>query len=111
MAWAITGCLDWQENGLVIPPKVRAATDAYFDRQDVFAQWLSQETVAGADFDDTNTRLFDSWRCFVKDNGEDPGSMKLLAERMNRAGFSGPHPTRKDGKSVRVYRGLRALKL
>ena len=45
--WAIEGGLDWQRDGLVIPPKVQAATAAYFDRQDVFAQWLAQETVAG----------------------------------------------------------------
>jgi putative DNA primase/helicase len=107
--WLIVGCLDWQRNGLVIPEKVRVATDAYFDRQDVFAHWLSQETLRDAEQEDTSTRLFKSWAVFAKDNGEDVGSQKALAERLQQAGFSGPHPTTRDGKPVRVWRGLKAV--
>jgi putative DNA primase/helicase len=109
LAWAIEGCLDWQTNGLVLPAKVQAATGAYFERQDVFTQWLAQETLRGTDLHDTNTRLFRSWSSFAKDNGEDAGTMKAFAERMNRAGFSGPHPTTLNNVKCRVYRGVRAL--
>jgi putative DNA primase/helicase len=108
-SWLIDGCLDWQANGFSVPAKVRTATDAYFDRQDVFAQWLDQECVRGIELKDTNKRLFKSWETFAKDSGEAPGTSKTFAERMNRAGFQGPRPTKIDGKNVRVYHGLKAL--
>lgn len=109
LAWAIAGCLDWQKHGLIIPEKVRAATDAYFQDQDVFKQWLDDETVAGEGLLDTNTRLMQSWTSYAKEHGEVPGNSKQFAERMRRYGASGPHVTSKDGKSLRVFRGLRAL--
>jgi putative DNA primase/helicase len=111
LAWLVNGCLLWQEHGLATPDKVRAATDEYFERQDVFAQWLAQETVAGAGLSDHTERLFKSWTGFAKDNGEDPGTSKTFAERMKRAGFK-----QKDafalspgGKKLRGYSGLKGL--
>lgn len=109
LAWAIVGCLDWQRNGLIIPDKVRAATDTYFEDQDVFKQWLDDETTEAGGLSDTNTRLMQSWTAYAKEHGELAGNARQFAERMRRAGFSGPHPTRKDNKSVRVFRGLKAL--
>jgi putative DNA primase/helicase len=111
LAWLVEGCLLWQAHGLVTPAKVRAATDEYFERQDVFAQWLAQETVAGSGLSDHTERLFKSWTSFAKDNGEDPGTSKTFAERMLRAGFK-----KKDsfalvpgGKKLRGYSGLKGL--
>ena len=109
LQWAIAGCLDWQENGLMVPDKVKAATDAYFERQDVFAHWLEQETSRGSDLEDTSARLFKSWSAFAKDNGEDAGKQKSLAEKLQRAGFRGPITTRREGKGVRVWHGLKAI--
>jgi putative DNA primase/helicase len=34
--WMIEGCIDWQKNGLIRPDKVIAATEEYFDEQDIF---------------------------------------------------------------------------
>jgi len=42
LQWMISGCLDWQVNGLVKPPIVVTATDEYFADQDLFAQWLGE---------------------------------------------------------------------
>ena len=39
----IDGCLDWQANGLIRPASVSAATDEYFEEQDLFGQWLEEE--------------------------------------------------------------------
>jgi len=109
LAWAIAGCLDWQRHGLLIPEKVRIATDQYFKDQDVFKQWLETETVAGGELSDRNTRLFQSWTAFAKENGELPGNAKQFAERLRRSGFSGPTVTRLNGEPCRVFRGLKAL--
>jgi putative DNA primase/helicase len=109
LQWAIDGCLDWQKHGLIIPDKVRAATDRYFDRQDIFAQWLEQWTDRGPEFEDTSTDIYKSWAAFCKGCGEHPGSQKSLAEKLSRAGFEGPAVTRRDGRGVRIWSGLKVL--
>jgi putative DNA primase/helicase len=43
LRWAIEGCLDWQQNGLVRPAIVSDATNAYFETQDVLGQWLDEK--------------------------------------------------------------------
>jgi hypothetical protein len=49
LGWALKGCLDWQLHGLG-RPRASAATDEYFEEQDLFGQWVEErcETGAGA---------------------------------------------------------------
>jgi putative DNA primase/helicase len=42
LAWALVGCLDWQEAGLAPPEAVRAATAGYFESEDTIAQWIDE---------------------------------------------------------------------
>lgn len=108
LQWCVAGALDWQRNGLVVPEKVRVATAAYFDRQDSFQHWLETECSRAAGLEDSTARVFKSWASFAKDNGENPGSQKSLAERLQRAGFTSS-VTRRDGKGVRLWHGLKVL--
>jgi putative DNA primase/helicase len=111
LQWAIEGCLDWQRNGLVIPKKVREATAEYFERQDSFAHWLQQETRTDRpDFEATNEELFRSWKKFAQDVGEDPKSQKALTEKLQQRGFKRePYPVKRNGKSVRIWKGIKVL--
>jgi putative DNA primase/helicase len=108
--WMIQGCLDWQQHGLVLPERVRTATERYFERQDVFTQWLEEHAVRGVGLQELNTRVFQSWEKFAKACGEPPGTNKTFSATLNKvAGLSGPHPTHIGGKSCRAYRGLRVV--
>jgi putative DNA primase/helicase len=55
LAWAVRGCLDWQEEGLAPPACVLEETAAYRKDQDVIGQFLDEctqverTTSAGAD--------------------------------------------------------------
>ncbi len=111
LGWLVNGCLLWQQHGIVAPAKVQAATDEYFERQDVFAQWLAQETIAGAGLSDHSDRLLKSWTAFAKDNGENPGTFRTFAERMKRAGFrpKDAFALSPGGKKLRGYSGLKGL--
>ncbi|MDZ7842604.1 MAG: phage/plasmid primase, P4 family [Gammaproteobacteria bacterium] len=81
LQWAIDGCLDWQHNGLVVPDAVTRETDAYFDVQDTFTQWLVECTEKKSETTgEPSARLFASWAAWSKKQGEDAGSSK---------GFSG----------------------
>ena len=57
LSWMIEGCLDWQANGLIRPEVATRATQAYFDEQDIFAQWIEDCCELG-DFADTTANLW-----------------------------------------------------
>ena len=51
LGWMIRGSLQWQQRGLDPPPVVRAATDAYFETQDVLSDWLDTDAVRGQTYE------------------------------------------------------------
>jgi putative DNA primase/helicase len=87
LRWMIDGCIDWQESGLRPAPTIVEATNQYFEAQDIFAQWLSEE----CDFEPGNefktemaTPLFQSWVAFAKSSGIEPGTRTRFGERLGR---------------------------
>ena len=42
LRWLIDGCLDWQRNGLIRPTVVTAATEVYFEEQNLFDDWVAE---------------------------------------------------------------------
>jgi putative DNA primase/helicase len=106
LRWMIDGCLDWQANGLVRPPVVRAATAAYFADQDSVQQWLDDCCNVAPDLVDTNQSLFASWRAYAERHNEPAGSSKGLAHRLDKLGFRAI----KDQEGIRG-RGFKGLKV
>lgn len=88
LAWAVQGCLDWQQRGLDTPAAVLDATSDYRDDMDVVGAFLD---------DCTETRLghltqssvlhtrFDYW---ARANGHEPLTAKALAARLVERGFT-----------------------
>jgi len=106
LSWAIRGALDWQENGLVRPAIVEAATRDYFAREDTFACWLEDDCELVPGKATLTTDLFDSWRDYAYRNREDPGTLKrTFPERLQRAGFEGVK--NRGGIRGRGYMGLK----
>lgn len=88
LQWAIDGCLDWQQNGLIVPEAVTKETEGYFADQDVFAQWLDECTEPKYETSgEPSARLFASWKDWALRQGEDPGTAKRFGERMLSAGY------------------------
>jgi putative DNA primase/helicase len=83
----IDGFLDWQEHGLVLPDIVKQATNAYFEDEDVFGRWISEKCQCAPGLKSKAIALYESWREFAEANGEDPGSMKAMAEQLAQRGF------------------------
>ena len=48
LRWMIDGCLDWQENGFVLPDVVKQATSDYFEDEDLFGRWIAEKCECGA---------------------------------------------------------------
>lgn len=108
LSWMIEGCLDWRENGLIRPEVAERATKAYFDEQDVFAQWIEDCCEVGSLMADNMTNLWESWRVYAQDNGEHPGTRtRSFPESLTQRGFEAIKDTM--GIRGRGYRGLRVV--
>jgi putative DNA primase/helicase len=107
LRWMIEGCLDWQQNGLVVPPSVAIATQDYLTDQDSLSHWLEEccDVDVGNEYKfEPVTSLFASWSNFAKQSGEYPGSKKSFSEKLVNRGFS---RCKKDRNKVRAFSGLR----
>lgn len=102
--WMVQGCLRWQDQGLSHPSAMKAATEAYFEAQDVFGQWISDKCQVGLREWEPTGKLYESWCQFAKANGEDTGTAKAFSSTMQKRGY---RPDRlSDSSRARVFRGL-----
>jgi len=106
LRWAIDGCLDWQENGLITPEVVTEATNQYFDNQDVLGQWLFEKCKFGdpSIYFETHARLYKSWSAYADAAGDPAGSSRAFGDVLEKRGF-----IRDRTNVAKVIRGL-ALK-
>jgi putative DNA primase/helicase len=102
LGWALRGCLDWQLHGLGKAASVIAATDEYFEEQDLFGTWVEDRCETGAEMWDLPAILFKSWSAYARASGEDPGSMVTFSAKLKKHGC---HPRKSAG--IRSYRGIR----
>jgi putative DNA primase/helicase len=91
LRWMIEGCLDWQRNGLIRPESVKLATEAYFDDQDTFSEWLEDAcdvTIGNDHLWEKSSMLFEAWSAYALKSGVKSGSAVGFAEEMVRRGFT-----------------------
>lgn len=82
LAWAIAGCLEWQELGLKPPSRVLEATEAYFADQDAVARWIEDRCVVARGASATIAALNRDWQTWCRDSGEYELSQRALLERI-----------------------------
>ena len=87
LGWMIEGCLDWQQNGLVLPEVVTQATKDYFEEEDLFGRWVNECCVCGPTHKAKAKDLWVSYRDYAVANGEHAGSTKALAEMLVNGGY------------------------
>lgn len=104
LAWAVRGCVAWQQQGLGEPPEVMAATESYREEMDVLAGFLDEHClVQGGAFVATK-ELYAAYATWAEGAGEKKLSKKWLAMRLTERGFT-------SGRGLRGVRGWRGLRL
>jgi putative DNA primase/helicase len=104
LAWAISGCLDWQQNGLIRPKAMVDATEAYFAENDHKQRWFDDHCERG-DYAETNAALRESWQEFAREQGITYISQSELSDWLIEQGFE---PIKnKHGIRGRGFKGLR----
>jgi putative DNA primase/helicase len=61
LSWCIRGCLDWRKNGLIVPPSVAAATQAYQSEEDVLGEFIAENCVVGPNYRERASRLYERY--------------------------------------------------
>jgi hypothetical protein len=88
LAWAVAGCLEWQRQGRLNPPEIILATTAeYLESEDVLEMWLSECCLRGSDHEERTAYLYESFRRWKQDRGEQPPGQKTFTNRLTERGY------------------------
>lgn len=106
LRWALDGTAEWRRIGLAPPPRVRDATEAYFNAEDGFGEWLTDNFELRLEDPDAWEKNADVWARWVercKADGEEPGSKKALSKKLEQRGLG----VGEKAAGQRVVKGLR----
>ncbi|HEY8865290.1 MAG TPA: phage/plasmid primase, P4 family, partial [Solirubrobacteraceae bacterium] len=106
LAWAVKGCLLWQQQGLGAPPVIESATQRYREAQDPVADFIAECCIAEEGAWATIEELYAAYSQWAKAAGErSPLSKKAFGNRLERHGFAADRGAR--GVAIRRGIGLR----
>jgi putative DNA primase/helicase len=103
MAWAVKGCLAWQQERLRPPAIVTSATDDYFAEQDSLAAWFTERCERRPGAEAPSRALYADWKKWSTERGEEAGTEKKFSEQMQRLA------AKKKTKTTAVFLGIRLL--
>jgi putative DNA primase/helicase len=81
--WALAGLREWRMNGLQVPEKIKAATAAYRDEQDIIGDWIGENCKTGAGCSEKKSVLYADYQQWAKQNGHNPLAQARLTRRLN----------------------------
>ena len=102
LVWAVEGCLRWQRDGLNSPPVVAAATAAYREAENTFAQFLEERCRVDSRERVKFSDLRKGYLEWVEESADKPMSAKAFATALQEHGFQVAKI-----QNARHYRGLR----
>ena len=101
LAWAVRGCLKWQDDGLGEPVQVSEATEAYRRENDTLGDFIEEKCVIDPDESLEAGLLYETFTAWCKANGEEPLSQKSFGTQLHERGFQ---PIKQKGR--RRWAGL-----
>ena len=82
LAWAVEGCLAWQQDGLAAPDAVRMATTSYRHEMDVVRRFLVDRCVESTSGTVTAKDLYTAYKKWAEEGGESPMTQQKFGRRM-----------------------------
>lgn len=109
LAWAVRGCLEWQESGLEAPEEIEKAVKEYRSEQDIIAQFLKDRCEQGAELTCSRQQLRSAYEAWCDAEGDRrPFSPRAFNNAMRDRGFV---EIRVGSDSVRSWAGVRVKPL
>jgi putative DNA primase/helicase len=87
LAWAVRGCLEWQDYGLESPIEVRAATATYREEMDVLGGFLSECLVEAPGSKITAKALYEKYTKWCEENGEKSIDPRWFGRNLSDRGY------------------------
>lgn len=87
LAWALEGCLAWQQIGLTPPQCVVDATEEYFDEEDTIGEFLEEECQQHPQAREAVADVFERWRQRAEKRSEYIGTSRWLVQQLLKRGF------------------------
>jgi putative DNA primase/helicase len=86
--WMLAGLREYQRNGLQVPDKIKGATAAYRDEQDVIGEWVAERCKSGPGCSEKKGVLYTNYQDWAITNGHKPMAQGRLTRRLNeREGY------------------------
>lgn len=104
LMWLIEGCLQWQQGGLQIPAKVKAAGAAYRSDTDILGEWLECCCRLDPAAETASAELFRSYQDFLRGLNMNAPSAPVFGRRLSQRGYSS---RRSNGRTIFVGLALR----
>jgi putative DNA primase/helicase len=101
LGWAVRGCSEWQERGLMVPSSIAEATAEYRAEMDLLESFISDRCVNGPDKRTPVSDLYSDYESWAKSACQDPVGKKIFGNLMKQKSYSQV----KSG-STRYWRGL-----
>ncbi len=105
LAWAVRGCLDWQQHGLAEPDSVTAATELYRHEQDIIGDFIEDWCFIDSAVSVGKKELWESYQGWTSDSGVHPVGQRTFNRRIGERGIVDRRGT--GGK--RLWLGIRLL--
>ncbi len=103
LAWAVRGCLEWQERGLDPPALVTTATEDYRRSQDPLRDFVDERCRLDPTLWTRTAELRAAYERWCAETGElHPLGRRSLAERLTRLGAAADKTT----GGMRIWRGV-----
>jgi putative DNA primase/helicase len=80
LAWAVRGCLEWQQEGLGEPESVKAATAEYRASQDTLGAFFGEVCLFGPEYTAKASDVRKAYETWCEQNGERPVSGRKMGE-------------------------------
>lgn len=91
LAWAVSGCREWQKDGMQTPSEVLCATEDYRSEQDLIATFIEERCLVNPDFSVKASVLYKTFKKWAEDVGEYPMSQTLFGRKLSDRGFKKEH--------------------
>jgi len=102
LAWAVRGCLAWQQHGLGQAAAVTRATSEYRQDEDLLGAFLEERCIMAGDT--STVALREAYEDYCRQIGEKPLAANVFGRRLAKRGIH--RDRRTDGNRERIYRGL-----
>lgn len=85
--WALRGCLEWRQEGLIVPDAVRAATKEYREEEDQIAPFITDCCVVRERVTVSAKAIYGAYVNWCEVNGERVLPKRSFGQRLGEKGF------------------------